>query len=249
MPRLAPFLLLAALPLALAACGGKPPASQQDLDSLDRELTDANGAGMGKDPALTAALHDQIMVDPALAQQSNANVIRPPSRPDTGAVPPDAMGARADGVDGATLRHAPAPSGDCPECRAADGALTLGALAEQQGSRSMAMCADAIRYGSDWSTRLPAALPLYPDARIVEAAGTDNNGCALRIVSFVSGAPVQRVTDWYYTRVSAAGFSAEHKAAGAQHILGGTRGDAAYILYLTRRNDGGTDVDLVTNGG
>jgi hypothetical protein len=48
-----------------------------------------------------------------------------------------------------------------------------------------------------------------------------------------------------------AGYSAEHQLDGAQHILGGTRGrdDGAYVLFLTPRKDGGTDVDLVANNG
>ena len=54
---LRPALIL--LPLALAACG-RSSTDQQDLNSLDAELT--NGAV--SDPALTSSLGGQIMVDP-----------------------------------------------------------------------------------------------------------------------------------------------------------------------------------------
>ena len=72
------------LPLALAACG-RTPEPQDNLTALDAALVDANAS----DPALTAALHDQIMVDPALAQSSNADAVRPPPRPDPKSVPLD----------------------------------------------------------------------------------------------------------------------------------------------------------------
>ena len=99
--------------------------------------------------------------------------------------------------------------------------------------------------------RLPADLPLYPDARVTEAAGTQASGCALRAVSFASSASLQTVLDWYYTRVTSAGYSAEHQADGGEHVLGGTRDrdNGAFALFLTSRKDGGTDVDLVANNG
>ncbi len=105
-----PAFALLSLALALSACGRKA-ADQQDLASLDAELT-GNAGGNVRDPALTAALADQIMVDPALAQSSNDNVVRPPTRPDTGAVPPDGVAPRTDPTDPATLKRAPAATAD-----------------------------------------------------------------------------------------------------------------------------------------
>lgn len=235
-------MLLASL--ALAACG-ETPSTERDLESLDREL--AAPATPARDPAIGTALADQIIVDPALTQGSNANAIRPPARPDSGATPPVDIAAIPDRVDAATLRRAPAPSGDCPECRAATGALTLGALA---GTRPQtARCAPDVGYSATWSNRLPADLPLYPDARVVEAAGSDRDGCALRVVNFATPAALGKVIDWYYTRAAAAGYSAGHRTEGAQHVLAGVRGAAAYIVYVSPRAGGGTEVDLVVNTG
>ena len=108
-----------------------------------------------------------------------------------------------------------------------------------------------MRYSARWAERLPADLPLYPDARVSEAAGSQGGNCAMRAVSFASSAPLQKVLDWYYTRATNAGYSAEHQADGNEHVLGGTRGrdDGAFALFLTSRADGGTDVDLVANNG
>lgn len=244
----------ALLPLAFAACGplmlaacNKDPAPQQDLESLDKALTEQPAAA--RDPALTASLADQILVDPALAQGSNGNAVRPPPRPDSGATPPVDIASIPDTVDQATLRRAPAATADCPECKAATGALTLGELAGRQRTPGTADCTATVGYSAAWANRLPADLPLYPDARVVEAAGASSNGCRLRVVSFVSSAGVPKVIDWYYTRATGAGYSAGHKAAGAERVLAGTRGRDAYVVFANPRAGGGTEVDLVVNAG
>jgi hypothetical protein len=252
--RLRSFAWLIA-PLALAACGPQP-AAEGNLDSLDAEL--AGNAANSSDPAIRAALQDQIMVDPALTGQSNADAIRPPQQPYSGAIPPDSVaGSKTDGTTTASgssssggAKPAPAPSGDCPQCRVRNDSVTLGALASRQNDRRTATCAGSLQYSTSWAQRLPVDVPLYPDARVDEAAGAANGGCALRVVSFSSGASVQTVLDWYYGRVTAAGYSAEHQANDGQHVLGGTRRDgAAYVIYLDTRGDGRTEVDIVANNG
>lgn len=227
-----------ALLFALAACA-KAEDKPQDLDRLDRELTEAE-RGNGTDPAVAAALHDQIMVDPTLAQQSNADAVKPPPRPDPGSVP--VAPPLTDPVAASGIRHAPAAVGNCAECR--NPALTLGALA----ARRHPACA-GVGYSFGWANRLPTGLPLYPGAQVTEAAGNDAGGCALRVVSFSSGAAPAKLIDWYYTRATAAGYSAEQRTDGATRLLGGTRGEAAYMIYVAPRPGGGADVDLVANGG
>lgn len=239
------------LPLALVACGSGNDADR-NLDSLDAELSDGNSAGNSRDPALMAALQDQIMVDPALAGQANHDAIRPPAQPYSAPVPLDGATGAAP-VNGSTasetLKHAPEPSGSCTRCGAAQEAMTLGALAARQGDAGTHSCARGVQYSTGWAQRLPRDLPLYPDASVSEAAGSEGGACALRIVSFASNAPLQTVIDWYYTRATDAGYSAEHQADGDQHVLAGTRNEAAFALFITRRDDGGTDVDMVVNNG
>lgn len=240
MARIMRRALLVAL-LALAACG-KPPA-KQGIDDLDRQLTE------NKDPALTAALHDQIMVDPQLVQSANTGAVRPAPRPDPGSVPPDDLGAPGDTSKPEDLKPTPAPRTGCRDCTAARGALTLGALAERQSRASVAACAGGIGYATAWADKLPAALPLYPDARIAEAAGNDAHGCSLRVVSFASNAAIARVTDWYYAHAIRAGFTADHRADGAERVLRGVHGAVSFMLYLRPRHGGGTEADLVVAGG
>lgn len=246
------WIALVLLPAALVACGTSDDGDR-NLDSLDAELAGGNTSGTVRDPALMSALHDQIMVDPALAGQANADSIRPPAQPYAAPAAPDVAAPPGVSLRGSstseTLKSAPAPSGSCSRCAAARESLTLGGLAERQDDRRTSRCGANVQYSTRWALRLPDDLPLYPDARVNEAAGSESGDCALRVVSFASAAPLQTILDWYYTRATNAGYSAEHQADGGDHVLAGTRGDAAYALFVTARDDGGSDVDLVANGG
>ncbi|WP_307086989.1 hypothetical protein [Sphingomonas faeni] len=142
---------------------------------------------------------------PRLAQSSNTDAVRPPTPPESGAVPDSALAA--DPIDAKTLKRAPAASHDCPECKAADDALTLGALAARPKTPDAGACAQKIGYSARWANRSPADLPLYPAARLTEAAGADRDGCRLRVVSFASAAPMQKMLDWYFTKATTAGYS------------------------------------------
>ncbi|WP_430635338.1 hypothetical protein [Sphingomonas hankookensis] len=98
--------------------------------------------------------------------------------------------------------------------------MTLGELAAVQkaGNRQ---CAARVGYGAAWANRLPAAFALHPDARLSEAAGTDADGCRMRVVSFTIAQPVDRMVDWYYTRARKGGYSAEHQAEGSSMCWAG----------------------------
>ena len=124
MVRRLGFYLLVFLPLALAACSGS--GNEDDV---------GNGAN-GTDPALSSALQDQIMVDPALGQQANGDTVRPPSQPYSGGVPADGVAAGG-AADTTKLMHAPAPTTadkNCTQCEAARESVTLGGLGTAFGA-------------------------------------------------------------------------------------------------------------------
>lgn len=228
--------------LALAACGSGQK-SDQALNALDTSLAGNAVNAQDVDPALAASLEDQIMVDPSLSAQANRDSVRPPAEPMRAPVP--AGGPNAVNVGTGKLLSAPkAVAMDAP-----DGPTTLGALASQQARRAGQSCGAELGYSQAWATRLPADMPLFPQARVTEAAGSDAGGC--RAVSFTSGAPLQTVLDFYYTRAVRAGFTAEHRADGVEHMLGGTRAkdDGAFIVIARARSGGGTEVDLIANNG
>ena len=246
------WISLLCLSALLAACGPTETADD-NLDSLDAELTDGNAAAQpGKDPALMAALQSQIMVDPALAQQSNTDALRPAGQPYSSPIPNDQIAAGSPATTGPLMRApAPAADGKCPQCDAARESVTLGALAARQKGARTASCVSQMRYSANWVNRLPRDLPLYPDARVDEAAGSDAGGCALRAVSFSTTADAQAVLDYYYTKAMGAGYKAEHQADGEDHVLGATRrkDDGALVVFVHPRDGGGVDVDLIVNNG
>jgi hypothetical protein len=235
-------MLLPGLCLLLAACGSNQPTNEADLAALDAELTEGQSAN-GADPQVMAALQDQIMVDPQLAAKSNADAVRPAPQPYAAPVPHPGIAAGSAARDEPLMKApAPRPFADAT----ARQAITLGALARAKGGKSAAACTQRLAYSAAWADRLPADLPLHPDARVNEAAGVEGDGCSMRVVSFYVGKPAAGLIDWYYTRAMKAGFSPEHQAHGATHMIGGTRRDGlATVIFLTDRGDGGTDIDLI----
>jgi len=233
----------AALPLALvlAAC---------DSDkSADPALGD-------EDPALTGALGDQIMVDPDLTGQNRGNAAIAGGGPATGEIPanrrtPEAIAAaKADAAKlaGGTLRIAPAP-GSTADSASAAMAGTAGSLAEIAGSGMGTDCGSKVDYTATWAAKLPAAFPVYPRGAVQEAAGTDKDGCRLRVVNFLTPVAVSDVINFYYTRAASSGFATEYKLEAQDHVLGGSKGAAAYLIYARKLPNGLTEVDLIANGG
>lgn len=252
--RASAALVALVLPLALGACGPAKPSPEENLDTLDAELTNTTAANQpGKDPALMSALQSQIMVDPALAQQANADAVRPADQPYAAPIPAEGIAAAPAGQPAAPqgpLMKAPEPKAECPDCDTASKAVTLGGLAARQKAPNTARCVGGMRYSASWANRL-GEVALYPQARLIEAAGNAAGGCALRAATFTTGATVQQVIDWYYTRTKSVGYDSEHQARDGEHVLGGnrTRDQAAFILFARPRDGGGTEVDLIVNNG
>jgi hypothetical protein len=229
-----PLIALAAA-LSLTACDRSTDA---EVAKLDNQII-ANDT----DPALTSALEDQIMVDPALTQQSNKNAVRASSGPAQAQYPLPAGGAQPKGQASAAASTSPgarASGGSAPAARTASaGTGDISGIAD---------CGPKLSYNAGWARRLPAAFPIFPGSRITDAAGSDSADCRARVVTFTTDAPPQRVLDYYRSRAAGAGYSAEHQMRQGDHILAGTAGGAAYYLILTPRG-GGSDVAMITNGG
>lgn len=236
-----------ALLLALSACGRDDDADQ-NLSSLDESL------GNVSDPALRGALEDQIIVDPELASRSNANAVRPADRPGTGALPPEVVATQYDAPVGGKLFRAP-KAVEAPPCKGceAEKPVTLGAMARQQDQRTgrKGGCEANLQYGMAWANRLPAEFPVYPKAKLMEAAGAESDHCNLRAVSFVTNQPMQNVIDFYYTKALRSGFDAEHQLMAGEHVLGGVRqkDEGAYFITFAKHEGGGTAVDIIANNG
>jgi hypothetical protein len=218
--------------LLLSACG-REPQDKAKVAAVDDELT-------SNDPAVTGAIDDKIIVDPKLAARASAGTVArgPKAKADAEAAGKAALGGR--------LVAAPAAKAmePCEEC-AAKKPATLGALAAEQSKGS---CDAKLTYNNDWAKRLPAAFNVYPRALVREAAGVAGGKCNIRVVNFQTAASTQAVINYYHTLATRAGYTSDHRIEGAEHMLGGTKGELAYVVML--RSEGGvTDVDLVASGG
>lgn len=250
LPRLTaapipPVVLAIVLATVLAGCGPRKAAtSPADVD-----------------PAIAGALGDEIMVDPDLARQNPHNAALTGGGPASAAIPPQdkspeaIAAARAEAVRlaGGPLQRAPKPSGPPPAQSGASSAgqtavLTASIALGRNGAGTGRDCAAKADYKMGWAAKLPAPFPVYPRGHVQEAAGTDADGCRLRVVNFVTPVPLDEVADFYWTRARSAGFAAAHRLDGADRVIEGAKGAAAYVVYL-RHRDGLTEVDLVTNGG
>jgi hypothetical protein len=232
MPIRARYVIIPALALALVACGKE--AAKPAADS---------------DPALTGALADQIMVDPDLANQNKGGAAISVNGPASATLPlearsPEAIAAaKADAARqaGGPLQPAPAAATG-PD--AGEGPMSLADVASTTGKD----CAAKVSYTAGWAAKMPGSFPIYPRGHTREAAGTDSDGCNLRVVNFITPVGVDDVLSFYYTRARGAGYDAEHRIEGTDHVLGGSKGGAAYVVYARKLDNGLTEVDLVTSG-
>lgn len=243
--RLRTVLALTVASLALAACQGADDSAAQDEDAA--LLADAG------DPAMKGALEDQILVDPDLVDKSNRNAVLAEGSDGSvpsASVPKGQLAATEQAAKAAIgprgLMSAPAPTQiAAEECKDCNQGSTLGAKAAQQSG----LCKGKLDYAMGWANRMPADFAVYPRANVKEAAGVDQGQCNIRVVNFTTPAALKNVVDFYYTKARRGGYSAEYQLRGADHVLGGIKGEAAYVLFLKPMSNGGTEVDIVANGG
>ncbi len=212
-----------------------------------------SACGSGKedagDPALSGELGDQILVDPDIAGEGGAK------RREAGLPPelrsPEAIAvamAEAARLAGGAIQPAPSPAAAGNELSQAAIAETSARIAGQAPGMGID-CPRKVEYSAAWADRLPAALAVYPRGHVIEAAGTDRDGCRFRVVNFITPVAVSDVIAFYHARVRAAGYDAEHLLDGRDNVLGGVRDAAAYVIYARKLGNGLTEVDIIANGG
>jgi hypothetical protein len=203
------------------------------------------------DPAVTGALGDQIMVDPEMSGDKGAAVAAndgkielPPQQRS-----PEAIQAARDEAmvqAGGNLKSAPAAQTGTASSLV-ESAATAAQVA-QEAKASSADCTKKAQYSATWAGKLPKELPVYPRGAVQEAAGTDADGCHLRVVNFVSPVTPKDVIDFYYTKATGSGYGAEYRMDGSDHVLGGRKGGQAYVVYARKLGNGLTEVDLIASG-
>lgn len=237
MPR--SMLPLVLMVVGLAACSRADKAPEQAAE---------------RDPAAQAALNDPIMVDPDLASQNRGNSALSGGGPAQGDLPPfvrtpeeiDAARAAAQTLLGSAPPAAPGPATTSDKSRLS-GALTMPAVAAASGLATSA-CADRLGFTMAWAAKLPAGLPIYPRGHAVVAAGSDDPGCKVRAVRYVTPVSVSDAVDFHYAAARAAKLPAERRREGSDEVIAGAQGGSSYAIYLRQRRDGLTEVDLLTSG-
>ena len=101
-----------------------------------------------------------------------------------------------------------------------------------------------------WDSFIGAIERIYPGGRITEAAGNNQGGCSMRVVSFTTSDNWQRVIQFYQGVAQRGGYDAEQQVRGGDHVLGGVnqRTDGAYYLIVTPQPNG-SEVALIVNNG
>lgn len=232
MNHLPSSVLVAAL--LLSACG----SGEQEADPLAE-----------RDPAVTAALADPLMVDPDLTSQNRGNAALTGGGPAAGEIPPfkrgqaelDAARATAAELAGGGLAKAPVVTAE-QDTSPADAPTAAALVRALPWGRA---CADKLGYTASWAAKLPLALPVYPRGHVQEAAGSDVTGCRIRAVNFQTPVPSAEVLDFYATLATKGGYALTAGKAGADLTLTGSGAGGQFALFA-REQAGVTVVNLVT---
>lgn len=214
-------LIACAAPLAiLAACSS---GSDEDRD-----------AG-SMDPASEHALNDEMATDPESGSSSDI---------DTSSRAIEAARSRAAEMVGG--REELVNPGQPKRLAGTDTvtATMRQAATQMQGNGN---CFADVEYTTAWAAKLPAEFPVYPRGNTMEAAGTDTGNCAVRVVSFRTPVPLEEVMAFYYTRAEGAGYDAEYVQVANEHVLSGTKGQAAFTIYGRRAGPKLTEIDLTAS--
>lgn len=217
--------------LLLAACSGEEDAKDKP-----------------RDPVAAAALDDSLMTDPDLTGQNRGNAALDGGLPD-GAMPafkssPEEVAAaktEAERLLGRPIPVAPDPASSAAASRLA-GAATMQAIAKASGVGGD--CTGKLEYSAVWAARLPGALPVYPRGHTLVAGGSDQAGCKLRAVRYVTPVEPGDVIAFYHASASAAKLPAARSREGDDEVLSGK----GYVLFARKRGDGLSEIDLITSG-
>jgi len=115
-------------------------------------------------------------------------------------------------------------------------------------SEGASNCMTGLVYANDWASKLPADLPMHPQAKLQEAAGHDG-ACKARVASFAVAGDRAAVLDWYLGKAATAGYETEREDKNGDWVLAGTRKGEIFIITLGTPARGATPVDYVWTDG
>ena len=98
------------------------------------------------------------------------------------------------------------------------------------------------------SPGLHGPIIVYPRAHAEEAAGTDANGCKLRVVNFRTPVTVRDVIDFYHAGALSMSANPVLSAVGQDQVVSARTAELSFVVHARRLADGTTEVDLVVSG-
>jgi hypothetical protein len=129
------------------------------------------------------------------------------------------------------------------------GQAKAGAQGQTAAVNSGGCASGTFDYNPEWARRLGPDLAIYPGGRLTEAAANNQGDCRMRVVTFTTADPAERVLDWYRGRVQGAGYSVEQQQRDGDHILAGAneqKGGAYYLIVTPKQS--GSEVAVIVNG-
>mgnify|MGYP000103167939 CR=1 FL=1 len=209
--------------------------------------------GEEPDPMVVQALNDQLMVDPDLVGQNEANTALTGSS--DASIPleiatPEAIREARQRAEELLAGAGGTPVMPEPEMLERVGEVSpLETLGRQVALLpDGAQCLATANYSAIWAARLPQDLPVYPRGATMEALGSDEGACRLRAVRFHSPVPAEELVSFYFGLAESAGYSVRYLAADGQFRLEGEKGDRRFAVQLRPSLEGLSEVDLVVAG-
>ena len=208
-----------------------------------------------RDPIVVQALNDPLLTDPDLASLNEANAALTDAGGIDRSVPlvidtPEAIAAAkreaADLVGGSDNLQAELGNPVIRDALPRQTRFDLKELAKATGFAEK--CAERAEVTAKWAADMPDAFQIYPRGNTLEAIGADADGCALRVIRYLT--PVQRedVLAFYAAQARRAKLPVRHELFGTEQALSGKAGGKAYSVFASRRASGVSEVLLVTYG-
>lgn len=237
MARMARQYWILGAALALSSCSG---SSDEPVAELER------------DPIVTQALNDRLMVDPDLAFQNEGNAALtigfdhslPPidQGPDTLAAIREEARIRL--LEDGNISDLPAAAEDAEVVSLADAFNAQERAALLPAARK---CADGLAYSAIWAARLPDFAEIVPRGAVMEAAGSDGKDCKLRVVTYRTPLSPEEALQFHFTKLTRAELKPRHVILGeTEQVLQGAKRTAHATIHARPMAGGLTEVDLVT---
>lgn len=202
------------------------------------------------DPVVARALHDPLMSDPDLASRNEAAAAI--GFADSAALPVLAGSGEAAAAAREAMRIELLESGTLPDLPAASKAAGGAVLGPMSGPGELLAavgappaCGRRLKEDFALAAKLPPAAQIPPRAMVVQAGGSDAQGCGLRILRYLTPAVTEDVLQYHFVLARRAGLNPVRHAAPDDSIAANGKGAERLAVHVRKAANGLTGVTLV----